>query len=222
MTAPYIRLSNKIKSANTMADIIDALTEHYHLNDVDFHGYAKSNNIATACRSGCSFCCNFQVKARPYEIFVISEYIKHEFSEAQKNEAIKSLKEHKVHLSEITEVQHVSMNVRCPLLVNDVCSVYLVRPFSCREYTSLDVASCQYSFENPDDLVETRPTHQDLDALWKHVVGNVYSIFQNEGYDVSPHELGTSLLESMSDSKHHKRWRKKKKALLGLHAYLNG
>lgn len=221
MTTPSSQLFGKIKSAKKIKDITNALNEYYRLNDIGCQKYITSNNIILACCSGCNFCCNIKVEARPYEIFIISGYIEDNFSPIQKDQIINSLKKHKTHLSELTEINHFSRNVPCPLLVDGGCSGYPVRPLACRAYTSLDVSSCKHTFENPSDLYTTRPKDSDLEIQWEYIKENVASNFQKAGYDISYHELGTALLESISDPINQKRWRSRKKAFLNLHTYLN-
>lgn len=212
-------LYNKLKAVKQITDITHALDEYYQSNDINSQNYVVSKNIVLACLCGCNYCCNLKVKARAYELFLIAQYIIDKFAVGKREQTITKLNEHKTHLSQITSNDHISTNVPCPLLFDGVCSVYPVRPFACRAYYALDVSSCRYSFENPSDLKERRQTDPDLDSQWERIRGSVAAIFQQLGYDIAAHELGTSLLSSLQDSTNQKRWINRKKAFVGLCTY---
>lgn len=213
-------LHARLQASKQLADINNTLEEYYKNNDTNFQEYIEAKGIILACHSGCSYCCNIRVDVRPYEIFLIAQYIMTLASD-QRTQIIIKLEEHKKKLSKIkTVIEHFSMNIPCPLLFDDTCSIYPVRPFSCRAYYSLDVSSCCYSYAHPTDLIEKRSTDPDLDSRWSdRVVNSVVSIFQQHGYDISVHELGTVLSDSLQSAKARKRWRDKKKAFVGLHTY---
>ncbi len=215
----YFADFSALKSTRQLSDIISAIKECYQANDINCQEYTTTKNIRIACHSGCYFCCNFKVDARAYEIFTLSEYITSHFSASEKTQLMTALYRHKSHLSQFTADAHISTNVPCPMLVDGNCSVYPVRPFACRAYYSLDVSSCQYSVATPGDLEERRPTDPELDSQWADIRNSVAAYFQQSGYDVAVYELGTSLLSSLLDSKHQKRWIKHKKAFVGLCTY---
>ncbi|MBX3001332.1 MAG: hypothetical protein KF893_22615, partial [Caldilineaceae bacterium] len=48
----------------------------------------------------------------------------------------------------------------CPLLVDGRCSVYYVRPLTCRGYTSNDAGRCRSKVEAPD-----QPVHIEADPI---------------------------------------------------------
>ena len=222
MNTPDIILFNKLKVATHTRDITNCFFEYCQLSETNAKKIIESKNIITDCHPGCSFCCNLRVDVRPHEIFLIAEYITNNLSITEKETLINTLKNHKTKLSKMTLNDHISSNVPCPLLNKDKCLVYIVRPFSCRAYHSLDVSSCQHSFEYPDDLKEARPRDQELDSLW-HWIGNcAHEIYSKQGFDTTVLELGTSLLEALTASSNSKRWRKHKKTFLSLRTYQNG
>ncbi|MDD4874246.1 MAG: YkgJ family cysteine cluster protein [Dehalococcoidales bacterium] len=215
-------LYSKLQASKQIADINNALEEYYKNNDTNFKEYITARGIKIVCQSGCSYCCNIRVDTRPYEIFLIAQHIT-SFPDNERNQIMTNLEEHKKTLSKIkTMIEHFSMNIPCPLLFGNICSIYPVRPLLCRAYYSLGVSSCLYSYNHPSDLKEKRPTDSDLDKIWnEQVAGSVASIFQQNGYDISEHELGTALLDSLHSATARKRWKNKKKAFVGLKTYHN-
>lgn len=215
-------LYDRLKSAKQFEDIMKAVGEYHKVNDFNCQQYVASNRIAIVCRQGCVYCCNLKVDVGPYEAFLIANYVAKHFSADKRAKTVAAISSHVLHLSKITETDHLSINAPCPLLSGNICSVYPVRPFACRAYYALDVSSCQYSFENPADLKEKRVTDHDLDSQWADLHTAVVAIFQQLGYDTTHNELGTALLCSLSDSKAQKRWMNKKKVFVGMRTYQDG
>ncbi|MBN2568791.1 MAG: YkgJ family cysteine cluster protein [Deltaproteobacteria bacterium] len=219
MTDQSTMLYNCLKSAKRSDEIINVFSKYHKVNDTNCQNYIFSHNINIACRQGCAYCCNIPVEARPYEIFLINTYMKKHFSTKKLTKTMDTLNNHVQFLSKITKNEHLSINSPCPLLAENSCMVYPVRPFACRAYHALDVSSCQYSFENPSDLEERRATDHDLDSQWEGVRTSVAAIFQKLGYDTTHNELGTALLHSLQDSKVQRRWVNKKTAFVQMHTY---
>lgn len=214
-------LLSSLKSANKIKDIVRTVEKYHKSNDLNCHEYVDSNNIAIVCRRGCTYCCNLKVDVAPHEVFLITKYFSEHLSAEKRTKLVAALKKHVFYLSKITEDDHLSMNVPCPLMSGSVCSVYPVRPFACRAYYSLGVSSCQYSFENQADLKEKRATDRDLDSQWEQVRTTVVAIFQQLGYDTTHNELGVALLYSLQHPKAASNWANKK-SFGKLHTYQNG
>ena len=52
--------------------------------------------------------------------------------------------------------QRVCTKTACPLLVDDECSAYPVRPIACRVYHSLDLSDCEAPLDDEDRSVTVR------------------------------------------------------------------
>jgi Fe-S-cluster containining protein len=55
-------------------------------------------------------------------------------------------------LSEERRQARATRNIKCALLQESRCSIYSVRPQSCRNYHATDVAGCRRSYEEPANL----------------------------------------------------------------------
>lgn len=57
-----------------------------------------------------------------------------------------------VALRKLGEGDRVTRNVKCPFLNEGRCAIYETRPESCRNYHATNVAGCQQSYEEPENL----------------------------------------------------------------------
>lgn len=207
-------LKNGIKSASKPADYHSALSTYYLSCDSNARGYVDERKPKIECRLGCDYCCYLRVGVRAHEVYLIANYVEKLFSEADKASLIDRLKTHWDKVSGLTRMEHITTNVACPLKNGTQCSVYPVRPLSCRRYHSSDLQSCKYSFENPLDDSETRDKDPDLEILWAGMTEMLHQVYEELGYDSLNYELGMALLEAFQNPKSEKRWRGKKKAFL--------
>lgn len=112
------------------------------------------------CRRGCSACCHLHASASIPEVIQIGEHVK----ETWPAEALASLRErvdeHIKATEGMTLGQRLATRLRCPLL-DDAgdCSVYPVRPNSCRGWNSRDVGVCEYDLAHPEERVKAT-THE--------------------------------------------------------------
>lgn len=101
-----------------------------------------------ACRAGCAYCCYLRVNVTPPEVIFLAEFVRRTFSATQL-EALKMRVRQADNVTHgMTEEAHAEASVPCPLLVDDHCSVYNVRPLECRAYNSMDVAACRRALDD--------------------------------------------------------------------------
>lgn len=103
----------------------------------------------SVCKKGCTYCCTQSVELWQLEIKSIKEFIVNILPENIKKQLkentrkwldfyydyIKDIED--VTLEDITvELNNVMVerNIKCPLLINNACSLYARRPISCRTY----------------------------------------------------------------------------------------
>ncbi|WP_426441982.1 YkgJ family cysteine cluster protein [Bradyrhizobium genosp. P] len=99
------------------------------------------NQPATACSSGCAACCHLYVQVPPGTAAVMTEHIATHFTPADRETLRERLKVSAVATREAPDP--TKLRLRCPLLgSDDRCSVYEVRPLSCRAFTSRSVTRC--------------------------------------------------------------------------------
>ncbi len=100
------------------------------------------------CRPGCGYCCHTRVSVSMAEVLIILDYL-------NKNDLLNSYKERGAALSASLIQRSISGNSwwvenAIPCLFYDaacgLCSIYEVRPFSCRAYHSLDSKRCKAGY----------------------------------------------------------------------------
>jgi Fe-S-cluster containining protein len=90
----------------------------------------------SACTSGCDWCCHQRVGVAAPEVMRIVDYLK-------QNHPAQQLEQIQVALRQPAARGHPRAHTPCPLLVNNHCSVYPVRPLTCRGFNSSDPQACQ-------------------------------------------------------------------------------
>lgn len=99
------------------------------------------NQPALACSSGCAACCHLYVQVPPGIARAMADYIATHFTTAERSALLARLTTAAAAAegaADVTKLRH-----RCPLLgADERCTVYPVRPLSCRAFTSRSVARC--------------------------------------------------------------------------------
>lgn len=216
--APNEILLKAIQEAKKPEDFQRALANYYKAADANTAECVSRTDAQLACREGCAFCCYLRVGVRAHEVFLIADFVRNHFSLSEQADLISRLRQHVARVSRMTEIEHQTTNVPCPLLDGVRCSVYSVRPFACRGYHSLNVSSCAYSFEHPQDTVERRPTDPRLEGSWQMMCGLAHGVYESEKYDGNAYELGAALLEALTNPATARRWRDGKKAFPAINA----
>ncbi|UZE51598.1 YkgJ family cysteine cluster protein [Rhodopseudomonas sp. P2A-2r] len=100
------------------------------------------NQPALACASGCSPCCHLYVQVPPGTAASMVAHIDATFTPMEREALQARLTEAAATLGAATDP--AALRLRCPLLgTDDRCTVYAVRPLSCRAFTSTSLPRCQ-------------------------------------------------------------------------------
>jgi Fe-S-cluster containining protein len=140
------------------------------------HMVIQHNNYKVSCKRGCSYCCNHWVEdVNSFEAEIIAEYLRKYFPDKIGNivtqciededvlNKIEKLTLDKLNASRNTDtIDHIDlvlsvfyqMNRKCPLLSeNGACSIYKVRPLTCRIYMSFsENVLCAPEYQETDDI----------------------------------------------------------------------
>lgn len=93
------------------------------------------------CCDQCSACCNLFVSVPPGVTSLIADHIRKTFDHREQTDLLARLKNAAAIIEQSKTTAEV--RVRCPLLGEDNrCSIYDVRPLSCRAFTSSDAGRC--------------------------------------------------------------------------------
>ena len=177
-------------------------------------GILAERQVALACGAGCAVCCSLRVDVLAHEVFLIADHIRREFSAEEKAGLNLRLAAHAEAVLPLTPGEHATRNLTCPLLQNDRCSIYAVRPHACRRHHSQDLAACQYTYDHPEDL-ETPAAHDRelFHALTTALRANI-DAYAGLGFDSTIYELGTALQEALDDPDARQHWRDRQEAFI--------
>jgi hypothetical protein len=110
-----------------------------------------------ACREGCSFCCYLQVITTIPEVLHIATTLR-SWTAAEQAALRDRIAAHREVMAGLDRDARRRTRVACPLLRDGLCSVYPIRPMSCRGWNSLDVRVCEADYLDP--------TQQTLGAIY--------------------------------------------------------
>src|SRR6202051_2196360 len=141
LTAAMSRLLHSLFETAKRTGNIDPPVKFLHSRvDATVRGL---RDVPIACRKGCSHCCHIWVSATAPEILSISKILRRRGRSAIS----------KVHAAH-TETRDYEFDVRdehpfpCPMLDNNMCSIYEFRPKACRLAASADASICARSYLN--------------------------------------------------------------------------
>ncbi|RJG47875.1 YkgJ family cysteine cluster protein [Motilimonas pumila] len=130
------------------------------------------------CRNGCAKCCNIRVMVFPHEAVAMYFYIKAKLSKAQQVVIEERLHQSADKIAAMTEQEHLTTNVPCPMLIAESCSVYPARSLACAGYHSTDVKQCVQSYKTPTDLSGFIPQLKNVQQMQQQLVGISYQVLQ--------------------------------------------
>jgi len=174
----------------------------------------EQHGVTLACREGCSLCCWLRVDVFAHEVFLIAHHIRSHFTADEISNLMARLEKHSATVLPLTPFEHATMNVRCPLLNDGRCSVYAVRPHSCRRHHSQDFATCQFTFDHPTDLESPAAHDRDLFRALTETVQQNIDAYSQLRFDHTIYELGTALSEALNDPSSWQRWRDHEQAFV--------
>jgi len=104
----------------------------------------------------------------------------------------------------LSRAQRIERRVRCPLLVEDACSIHPVRPLICRGWTSLDRGACERHFADPSNPVA--PDYAPAYELGSAVLAGLGQAVLDSGRDGRLLELNAALRIALERGNAAERW----------------
>lgn len=152
-----------------------------------------------ACRAGCTWCCHYSVDVRAVEVFGIVDFVEQTFTPEEKARVYAEIRANSAALSGLDEFERMRRNVKCPFLREGRCSIYAVRPQTCRNYHATSALGCQQSYEDPDNF-EIDPEFAPLvyQAGGAHVDA-ITTAMREAGYDTNVYEMNSAIDAALSE-----------------------
>jgi len=171
---------------------------------------ASAPDVGTlACGAGCSWCCHFSVDVRAVEVFSILDFVERTLTTEEKARVYAELRANSAVLKNMSEVERMGRNIKCPFLSEGRCGIYAARPQTCRNYHATNSAGCQQSYEDPHNV--------DIDpefAPWVYQAGGAHvdaftTAMREAGYDTKVYELNCAFDAAMSEPRARERFQSK-------------
>jgi Fe-S-cluster containining protein len=171
---------------------------------------------ALACRAGCSWCCYFTVDVRAAEVFGILDFVERSLSPEEKTRVYAEVRANSRAIKNLREDERATRNVKCPFLNEGRCTIYPLRPQTCRNYHATNVAGCRQSYENPQNLeIDPEFAPGVYQAGGAHVEA-VSSAMRETGYDVNAYEFNCALDAALTQPAARERFESRLKPFRGL------
>jgi len=160
----------------------------------------SEEGIIPSCKAGCCYCCRYHIMVSIAEASTLAMYVRREFSAEQINALrMRTQQWHQwdnsrpgrpaAVISEQTDLSSTYEHC-CPLLVDDTCSAYGVRPIVCRvHYVSSPARFC--------DGVNRQDSTEEAPLVMKSIVeaaSPLAAAIRDQGEDAGSHFSRSSML----------------------------
>lgn len=153
---------------------------HGELKDIRERGFAEAK---VDCKEGCNFCCHMEVTVMAPELIIIKNFVDSRFSVSEKTNLLERIQSRNKESSQMTDEEKAMGSRPCPFLVSGKCSIYLVRPFTCRAHHSADVTACKFEFEGRNTTV---PLIQEFSMAVAPIMSASVNFFKSRNLQLEP------------------------------------
>ena len=144
-----VRTAEHLKSQRTPLAVIQ-IVHHSEQIAADALALAEKReprHKPSACAEGCAWCCYQQVGTAVPEVARIAAYLRETLSASEREAVLQRLQQ--------APPRRSNTRTPCPLLVDNRCSVYSVRPLTCHGFNSSDAGACEASVRGNGQPVKT-------------------------------------------------------------------
>jgi Fe-S-cluster containining protein len=166
---------------------------------------ARSPERPPACRAGCAHCCHQAVGVTPPEVFAIYDHLRATRAPDELAAAVARIRDADDRTRGMPAADRQSPDLPCPFLEQSRCSIYEVRPLSCRGTNSLDATACERTLRDPEARAallggtESIPCYlEPIRAFHAVTAGVQLALDQLHGLEAQPLEL-TAAVRIMAD-----------------------
>ena len=138
------------------------------------------------CAKGCGYCCHTRVTATPIELFMLARGIRERWNDAndplkQRFLAVES------QARPLRQDQWVASRIPCAFLAEGSCSIYEVRPLTCRTYASLSLPTCIDWFNHAPVTVPHPEINQRMRVF---ILAGMKAAMSLNGFEHAGYEMG--------------------------------
>lgn len=111
---------------------------------------ARAPAGTVACKNGCDHCCYQSVGVTPPEALAIAHHLRQNLSASEFASMLAHISDSHDRTQGLSAEERFSPDHPCPFLQQGSCSIYEVRPLSCRGMNSLDAGECSARLRQPE------------------------------------------------------------------------
>ena len=152
------------------------------------------NQPARDCRAGCDACCHLYVMIPPGIAEAIGEHLTERLDPPAVAELRAELE--KAAAAAAALADPFTLRHRCPLLgPGGLCTIYEVRPLTCRAFTSKSAAACRSLVFDPDGPVSSVAQNPSQFRVYVEATGVLEQEARSRGLPAQQKGLAAALLE---------------------------
>ena len=157
---------------------------------------------AVACRAGCDHSCYQSVGVTPPEALAIFDHLSRTLPDGELERVAAHVAAHRARTRELSTAERFSPDLPCPFLnvTGGRCTIYEVRPLSCRGMNSLDAGECETRLRDPEARaaflakgVGGRSFREPIRAFHAVSAGLQIAVADLRGVDMRPLDLSGAL-----------------------------
>jgi Fe-S-cluster containining protein len=166
---------------------------------------ADPPRTASACREGCAWCCHKVVGTTVPEVLRIVTHLQQSLSAVELQEANERVARLHEQRKTLQARGRFRTSLPCALLVDNRCSVYPVRPLTCRGFNSSDARQCELSLDPRNRAVV--PAYAPQQRLATLVLDGTRAGLAEAGLSGTLLELTAALHIALTDADALHQWR---------------
>ena len=111
---------------------------------------AQAAERPPACRAGCAHCCHQPVGVTPPEVLAITDHLRSTRTPAELDATLLRVRAADDRTRGMPAADRLSAEFPCPFLEDARCTIYEVRPLSCRGVERVGAAACERPLRDPE------------------------------------------------------------------------
>lgn len=202
----YRQARGLLEDARTESEILEVTGQFHHQVDQAIVQVQARAGVALACGPGCHYCCHLKVDVQPAEVFPIIDYLRDHFSLDKIDQIQAKAAANWKRIEPMDIRQHLAANLPCALLEEGKCSIYPVRPSTCRACHARHLRTCLESFEHPENFDLPGSDLPEVRLALSEVWSAFSQAYADLGYDIRPYDLNGAINEALANSRSRKTW----------------
>jgi len=161
---------------------------------------ARAAAGSVACKDGCDHCCYQSVGVTPPEALAIANHLRQNLAASEFTRIVAHISASHERTRGLSAEERFSPDYPCPFLNEGSCSIYEVRPLSCRGMNSLDADECSARLRQPEvraAFIETgaggRSFMEPIRGFHAVSAGMQLALAELYGLDMRPLELTAAI-----------------------------